>query len=99
MTSRSDGSDSAAGTRPPRGSVQYVVIVEEHIERRLAARSPCLYISPPQLRTSALALVRLLLGRPDTELGDGPWRMAIAGGDREIRVLRSSSGGQVTLDV
>jgi len=99
MTFRSENVDSAAGTRPPRGPVYYVVIVEEHIVRELAGRSPCLYISPPQLRMSALSLVRLLVGRPTEDLADGPWRMAIAGGEREIRVLRSSSGGQVALDV
>jgi hypothetical protein len=99
MTFRSDVSHSAAGTCPPRTPAQYVVVVEEHIDRELAGRSPCLYISPPQLRTSALALVRLLLSRSDDQLGDGPWRMAVAGGERTIRMLRTSGRGQVALDV
>jgi hypothetical protein len=98
MTFRSENLDSAAGMRSPREPAHYVVIVEEHIERHLAGRSPCLYISPPQLRTSARALVRLLLGRPTQELGDGPWRIAIAGGEREIRLLHSSRDGQVALE-
>jgi hypothetical protein len=99
MTFRSDNVDRAAGMRPPREPATYIVIVEDHIERHLAGRTPCLYISPPQLRTSARALVRLLLSQPTQKLGDGPWRIAIAGGEREIRLLRSSRDGQVALDV
>jgi hypothetical protein len=94
MTFCSENLDSAAGMRSPREPAHYVVIVERH----LAGRSPCVYISPSQLRTSAWALVRLLLGRPTQELGDGPWRIAIAGGEREVRLLHSSPDGQVALD-
>ena len=99
MTFRSENLDSAAGMRPPRQPGHYVVIVEEHIERRLAGRSPCRYISPPQLPSSARALVGLLLGRPTQKLGDGPWRIAIAGGEREIRLLRPSRDGHLAPDV
>ena len=99
MTFLSDNVDRAAGMRPPRELAHYIVIVEDHIERHLAGRAPCLYISPPQLRTSARALVRLLLSQPTQTLGDGPWRIAIAGGEREIRLLHSSREGQVALDV
>src|SRR5215212_8624885 len=99
MTSRSENLDSAAGICPPREPAHYVVIVEEHIERHLAGRSPCLYISPPQLYWSARALIRLLLGRPTQELGAGPWRMAIAGGEREIRLQPCRIDGQARLAI
>ena len=99
MTFRSEVAHSAAGTRPPRTPIQYVVVVEEHIEPKLAGRSPCLYISPPQLRTSAMALVGLLLSRSDDELGEGPWRMAIVGGERTIRMHRTCGRGQIALDL
>jgi hypothetical protein len=88
MTSPSDRPHRAAGSRPPRDPATYIVIVEEQIEPRLACRAPCFYLSPPQLRPSALALVRLLLGRPTQEIGTGPSRTAIAGGEREIRLQR-----------
>ena len=45
------------------------------------------------------ALVALLLGRPTQKLGDGPWRIAIAGGEREIRLLRPSRDGHLAPDV
>jgi hypothetical protein len=99
MTFRSENLDSAAGLRPPREPATYIVIVEEQIEPRLACRAPCFYISPPQLRPSALALVRLLLGRPTQEIGTGPWRTAIAGGERAIRLQRCLKNGQARLDL
>jgi hypothetical protein len=99
MTFPSDGPDSASGLRPPRTPSHYVVIVEEHIERQLAGRAPCFYVSPPQPRMSALALVGLLLGRAVDDARKRPWRSAIAGGEREIRVLPSRPDGQVGLPI
>src|SRR5215211_5547996 len=92
---------TAAGREPaaPDGRVHRDRVVEERIETHLAGRSPCLYISPPQLHTSALEIVRLLLSRPAEEVGTGPWRTAIAGGERELRLQPCLSHGQVRLDL
>ena len=99
MRPRSDRRGGAAGGSPPRQTAAYIVIVEERIETHLAGRSPCLYISPPQLRTSALALVQLHIGYAPHDLDTGPWRIAVPGGEREIRLQRCLASGQARLDI
>jgi hypothetical protein len=104
MTSPSDRRHRAAGSRPPREPATYIVIVEEEIEPRLACRAPCFYIiSPPQLRPAAAAPERAgacpASARPPQEIGTGPWRTAIAGGEREIRLQRCLNDGQARLDL
>lgn len=75
------------------GADLYVVEVDDRRQPDLAGHSGCRYTSPPQPADQALGLVRLLLGCPPAppELSDGPWRVAVAGGLRTIRV-RPSSG-------
>ncbi len=66
----------------------YVVEVTDRVDKRLAGHAGGSYTSPPHSREQALALVRVLLGcpgrLPDT---DGPWQLAIAGGQRKIGLL------------
>jgi len=77
----------------------YVVEVEDRRHEGLAGHGGTAYVSPAQPRGQALALVRILLGRSDEEgeLGSGPWRLAIAGGSRVIRIHSARSDGQLTI--
>ena len=77
----------------------YVVEVDDRCERQLVGHSGCSYASPPQPATQALALVRALLGCPQQNLHvqDSPWRLAIAGGRRTIRLHRADAAGQLRL--
>ncbi len=77
----------------------YVVEVDDRCEPRLTGHGGCSYASPPQPATQALALVRLLLGCPQEELrvAGGPWRCAIAGGKRTIRLHATAADGQLHL--
>jgi hypothetical protein len=63
---------------------RYTVIVTEHCARGLVGRDGATYASPPHLEHSALLLVSLLAGGPVQ--GPGPWRHAIAGGQRIIEL-------------
>ena len=56
----------------------YVVHVDDAVETRLVGDSGCSYVSPPQPRAQALALVRMLLGCAEPA-GDGGWRSPAAG--------------------
>lgn len=75
----------------------YVVHVDDAVEARLVGDSGCSYVSPPQPRAQALALVRMLLGCVEPG-GDGPWRLAIAGGRRTIALLPAKPDGQLVLE-
>lgn len=79
----------------------YVVEVDDQCVDQLAGHTGCSYASPPQPATQALALVRALLGCPVAQLSvdDSPWRRAIAGGCRTVRLHRSSADGQLRLGV
>ena len=46
-----------------------MVVVEESISDALAGHAGCSYMSPPQPRKQAMALVALLLGSPHPERG------------------------------
>ncbi|HTU31193.1 MAG TPA: hypothetical protein VMF07_17515 [Solirubrobacteraceae bacterium] len=78
----------------------YVVEVEDHRDEGLAGHGGAAYVSPAQPPDQALALVRILLGRRaacEIELSDGPWRLAIAGGSRVIKVHAARADGQLTI--
>lgn len=79
--------------------ILYVVEVDDSCEPRLTGHGGCSYASPPQPAVQALALVRLLLGCPQDELraDGGPWRCAIAGGKRTIRLHAAAADGQLHL--
>ncbi len=78
----------------------YVVRVEDHVAQRLAGHEGCRYVSPPQTRPHALALVRVLMGCPIGAIdAHGPWRSAIAGGQRTISLQPAQPDGQLLLDV
>ncbi len=68
--------------------IAYLVQVTDSVDERLAGHAGCSYTSPPHSHDQALALVRVLLGCPrgmaDT---DGPWQIAIAGGQRTLTLL------------
>jgi hypothetical protein len=69
-----------------------VVVVEESISAALAGHEGGSYVSPPQPREQALALVAMPLGCPaavEPERGD--WTQPIAGGQRTI-ALRPAPG-------
>jgi hypothetical protein len=78
----------------------YVVEVEDQRDEGLAGHGGTAYVSPAQPGEQALALVRILLGRRSEcgiELADGPWRLAIAGGSRVIKVHAARADGQLTI--
>jgi hypothetical protein len=77
----------------------YVVEVDDRCDPHLVGHTGCAYASPPQPAVQALALVRTLLGCPQIPLAvhEAPWRQAIAGGTRTIRLHRADAGGQLRI--
>jgi hypothetical protein len=76
--------DSAASS----GGELYAVRVEDTISAALAGHQGCTYLSPPQPRDQALALVALLAGgRQDVEPSRETWTQPIAGGQRRISLV------------
>jgi hypothetical protein len=76
----------------------YIVEVDDRCHAQLVGHSGCAYASPPQPAAQALALVRALLACPQhgLQLDHGPWRCAIAGGTRTIRLRPVPTDGQRT---
>jgi hypothetical protein len=71
----------------------FTVEVEDRFSPGLTGRHDRAYVSPPQPRDQALTLAALLLDAgPDLD-GEGPWRKAIAGGRRTVRLVVAS--GQI----
>jgi hypothetical protein len=70
---------------------QYVVEVEDRLTASLARRQGSSYASPPQSEASARRLAALLLDFQDEPAGDGPWRRPLAGGHREVRLVRAAT--------
>jgi hypothetical protein len=63
----------------------YTVSVRDAVNTELAEHTGRAYVSPPQAREQALALVALLVGGSAVApTGDGRWTRAIAGGQRTI---------------
>jgi hypothetical protein len=62
------------------------VRVVEHISEQLAGVPGCRYDSPPQTKTDALDLVRVLLGG-DPDLTRSHWQQPIAGGYRSVALI------------
>jgi hypothetical protein len=77
----------------------YVVEVDDHCAAQLVGHTGCSYASPPQPAVQALALVRALLGCPqhNLEIAGSPWRYAIAGGQRTVRLHPARADGQLTI--
>ena len=77
----------------------YIVEVDDRCNAQLVGNTGCSYASPPQPAPQALALVRALLGCPQNplEIHESPWRHAIAGGARTIRLHPAYASGQLTL--
>jgi hypothetical protein len=71
----------------------YAVEVEDRFSPGLTGRSDRDYVSPPQPRDAALTLAALLLDAGSQPDGDGPWRRAIAGGRRTVRLRAMPSAG------
>ena len=69
----------------PATTVTYRVLVTDHITRGLVNGDERHYESPPQTEQQARSLLAVLVG---AELLDhrGPWRQAIAGGQRIIEL-------------
>ncbi len=88
------------GASDEGGHGYYVVRVEDHVAERLSGHEGCRYVSPPQTHGHALALVGVLVGCPAQEIDRyGPWRSAIAGGQRTISLEPAQPDGQLLLDV
>jgi hypothetical protein len=81
------------------GPMWVVEVTDDRDPRLSGGRAHTGYTSPPQPLTQALALVAVLLGGPDGPLGvqDGPWRMAIAGGRRDIKLHPAHADGQLII--
>jgi hypothetical protein len=91
MTSRSKPNGRAATSESPRAPALAVVTVEDRVDERLAAQGARRYTAPAQPIADARTLVRLLLGGATIPAGRGPWRRAIAGGQRVI-TMRVAEG-------
>lgn len=81
------------------GQPLYIVEVEDDCAQVLTGHPGSRYASPPQSEAQALALVRVLLNSPQRPLRitDGPWRCAIAGGKRTVRLHVATGAGQLAL--
>ncbi len=87
---------AAVRANPTAGDTEhglFVVHVLEQTNRVLAGRDGCEYLSPPQPRPDALALVALLLGCPaqPTDPRDS-WTHAVAGGRRTVTIQPAPDG-------
>ena len=71
--------------QPHPSTTSYRVFVTDRTTRELVNREGCHYESPPQSEQQARSLIAVLTG---AEIGDhcGPWREAIAGGQRIIEL-------------
>ena len=71
--------------QPHPSTSSYRVLVTDRTTRGLVNRDGCHYESPPQPEQQARSLIAVLIG---AEIGDhcGPWREAIAGGQRIIEL-------------
>ena len=67
-----------------------MIAVSEQREAALAGCAGQSYTSPPQSLEQARALAGLLLGGPVA--GTGPWRQAIAGGQRTVALIAEVDG-------
>jgi hypothetical protein len=68
----------------------YRVLVTDQLAPALTAAEDRHYESPPQSEQQARALLAILLGASRSRDHCGPWRQAIAGGQRIVE-LRASS--------
>ena len=66
----------------------YVVEVEDRLSASLSRRPGKSYASPPQSLDDARRLAALLLDREELPEDTGPWRRPLAGGHREVRLIR-----------
>jgi hypothetical protein len=65
----------------------FSVEVSDRFSAGLTGRHDRAYASPPQSRDQALTLAALLLDAGQDLDGNGPWRRAIAGGRRTVRLV------------
>jgi hypothetical protein len=71
-----------------RAAGLFTVHVHDAVNAALAGHDGCEYTSPPQSHAQAVALVRLLLGRPVPPAGGAQsWTVSIAGGRRTISLV------------
>ena len=73
------------------GEELFVVHVQEQRTVALAGHEGREYVSPPQERARALALVELVLGQKVAVNGERErcWRQAVAGGQRSVTLRRA----------
>jgi hypothetical protein len=73
----------------------FEVHIRDAVNAALTGHDGCEYTSPPQSHAQAVALVRLLLGRP-VPRADGPqrWTVSIAGGRRTISLVPAPNRGR-----
>jgi hypothetical protein len=65
---------------------EYRVVVTDHLQPALVEHDGVSYRSLPQSREHALALARALVGRSQVSDEQGPWRQALPGGTRTVRI-------------
>jgi hypothetical protein len=75
---------NAEPASPAEGHAGWVVRVRDVVNAELAEHPGADYVSPPQAREHALALVALLLGGAPPPNGAVTWTHAVAGGRRTI---------------
>jgi hypothetical protein len=81
------------------GGEMWVVEVNDDRDPQLTDGRASHYHSPPQPLHQALELVAVLLGGPEVPPArdDSPWRVAIAGGRRNVRLHPARADGQLRL--
>jgi hypothetical protein len=73
----------------------FEVHIRDAVNAALAGHDGCEYTSPPQSHAQAVALVRLLLGRPvPPTAGAQSWTVSIAGGRRRISLVPTPNRGR-----
>ena len=73
----------------PTNGRTYRVLVTDQLTPGLAASDSRRYESPPQTEQQARALLCILVGTATSDHA-GPWRQAIAGGQRIVELKASS---------
>jgi hypothetical protein len=69
--------------------------IHDAVNAALTGHDGCEYTSPPQPHAQAVALVRLLLGRPvPPTAGAHSWTVSIAGGRRTISLVPAPNRGR-----
>jgi hypothetical protein len=85
----------SAAPKPCGATGLFEVHIHDAVNAVLTGRDGCEYASRPQSHAKAVALVRVLLGRPVLRADTAQcWTMSIAGGRRTISLVPAPDRGR-----